>query len=556
MAEIIQATLQAGAEIITANLTSGSEVMTATVYVAATGPTGPVGPPGPTGPPGTGTTSFVELTDKATADIPTINTPLATALGLKAPLASPTFTGTVVLPSTTSIGTVTNTEIGYVDGVTSSIQTQLNAKAPLASPTFTGTVTAPHVEGKATGLEIYCKAGEAITAGRAVYVTGASGTNIIIGLAKADAEATSSKTIGINVTTLALNGFGYVVTEGLMTTAISDASAALGDPIWLSPTTAGQLLFGMANKPSSPNHLVYLGVVAKKTGSYVTEIYVKVQNGSELDELSDVVISSPVAGNALMRGATEWINRDLVSADISDATTGPSANTLALRDTIGDLYAADMYCEGDAAGIGYLRLHDPNLDGYTSISSADAVTSIDAKSGSNVGSIKFQHSINNGDASLSFSNTTAETYTFPVDGGTLLANTGNLAGLTNLPLARTYIGLGTGNSPTFTSITLTSGLTGTETQFITNATGARTLGLTDAGKYIRCTSSSATTITIPTNAVTAFPINSVVYIRRAGTGAISLSNAGVTVNDSTVGSVPTGGVFALKKIATDTWDFI
>lgn len=36
--------------------------------------------------------------------------------------------------------TVSALEIGYLDGVTSSIQTQLNTKAPLASPTFTGTV--------------------------------------------------------------------------------------------------------------------------------------------------------------------------------------------------------------------------------------------------------------------------------------------------------------------------------------------------------------------------------------------------------------------------------
>jgi len=52
---------------------------------------------------------------------------LDTALGLRAPLASPTFTGTVVLPSTTSIGNVSSTELGYVDGVTSPIQTQLAA---------------------------------------------------------------------------------------------------------------------------------------------------------------------------------------------------------------------------------------------------------------------------------------------------------------------------------------------------------------------------------------------------------------------------------------------
>jgi microcystin-dependent protein len=42
-----------------------------------------------------------------------------------APTASPTFTGNVVLPSTTSIGTVSSTEIGYLDGVTSSLQTQI-----------------------------------------------------------------------------------------------------------------------------------------------------------------------------------------------------------------------------------------------------------------------------------------------------------------------------------------------------------------------------------------------------------------------------------------------
>lgn len=84
---------------------------------------------------------------------------------LRAPLASPTFTGTVVLPATTSIGNVSATELGYVDGVTSPIQTQLTNNAataaaattaeqvraqaaeallaPKASPTFTGTVTVP-----------------------------------------------------------------------------------------------------------------------------------------------------------------------------------------------------------------------------------------------------------------------------------------------------------------------------------------------------------------------------------------------------------------------------
>jgi hypothetical protein len=72
-----------------------------------------------------------------------ISTATQAALDLKAPLNSPTFTGTVVLPSTTSIGLVDLSELGYVNGVTSSIQTQIDSKAPLASPTFTGTVTLP-----------------------------------------------------------------------------------------------------------------------------------------------------------------------------------------------------------------------------------------------------------------------------------------------------------------------------------------------------------------------------------------------------------------------------
>jgi hypothetical protein len=114
------------------------------------------------------------------------NTDIWNALGTKASTDAPTFTGSVVLPSTTSIGDVSGTELSYVNGVTSAIQTQLDdkaldadlsshtssstnvhgiadtaalatktyvdnagsalqtnidAKAPIASPTFTGTVS-------------------------------------------------------------------------------------------------------------------------------------------------------------------------------------------------------------------------------------------------------------------------------------------------------------------------------------------------------------------------------------------------------------------------------
>jgi microcystin-dependent protein len=67
----------------------------------------------------TASTTELNYTDGVTSAI-------QTQIDTKAPSAGPTFTGTVVLPSTTSIGTVSATELGYVDGVTSAIQTQLN----------------------------------------------------------------------------------------------------------------------------------------------------------------------------------------------------------------------------------------------------------------------------------------------------------------------------------------------------------------------------------------------------------------------------------------------
>jgi len=103
--------------------------------------------------------------------IPSDSTAQRTFSDLKyAPKASPTFTGTVTIPTPFTLGAVsvlpTGTELNFVDGVTSAIQTQLNGKqasgtylipsdstaqrtfsdlkyAPKASPTFTGTVTIP-----------------------------------------------------------------------------------------------------------------------------------------------------------------------------------------------------------------------------------------------------------------------------------------------------------------------------------------------------------------------------------------------------------------------------
>lgn len=89
-----------------------------------------------------------------------VTSAIQTQIGTKAPSTSPTFatsiTGSYLTASeflitdgsknivSAAVATYPSlTELTYVKGVTSAIQTQLNAKAPLASPTFTGTVTLP-----------------------------------------------------------------------------------------------------------------------------------------------------------------------------------------------------------------------------------------------------------------------------------------------------------------------------------------------------------------------------------------------------------------------------
>ena len=56
--------------------------------------------------------------------------------------------------------TATTAELNYVDGVTSNVQTQMDTKAPVAGPTFTGTLAAPTINAS-TALQI---GGTAITA--------------------------------------------------------------------------------------------------------------------------------------------------------------------------------------------------------------------------------------------------------------------------------------------------------------------------------------------------------------------------------------------------------
>jgi hypothetical protein len=79
-----------------------------------------------------GATQTQTLTNKSLTS-PTI-TGSGTIAASSVSAASVTATSSATLPATTSIGSVSNTEISYLDGVTSAIQTQLNTLSAAATP--------------------------------------------------------------------------------------------------------------------------------------------------------------------------------------------------------------------------------------------------------------------------------------------------------------------------------------------------------------------------------------------------------------------------------------
>lgn len=85
-----------------------------------------------------------------------------------------------------------------------------------------------------------------------------------------------------------------------------------------------------------------------------------------------------------------------------------------------------------------------------------------------------------------------------------------------------------------------------------------TLVLTDAGKMVTLTNASAITLTIPTNASVAFPVNTRIDLLQYGAGQVTVGGAGVTINSSGAKLKLTGQFSgaSLWKKATDTWVLI
>jgi hypothetical protein len=187
----------------------------------------------------------------------------------------------------------------------------------------------------ATVVKAYVTNAEAvtITKGQVVYIFGASGDRASVKLAKNTSDTFSSKTLGIVRADIAAGAAGWITTQGQVS-GINLSAYNPGDILWLDSVAGGFT----ATKPQAPYHAVFLGVVERANAGNGL-IYVKPQNGVELDELHDVRITS-LANNEIIRYNSTlgyWENKtvesilqfDTVPLAVFGAGSGAAGDTLA-----------------------------------------------------------------------------------------------------------------------------------------------------------------------------------------------------------------------------------
>jgi hypothetical protein len=191
------------------------------------------------------------------------------------------------------------------------------------------------------------RAGEGLVAGTPVYVSSTNGTNMVVTKASNASESTSSKTLGLLAQNLNVNTNGFVITEGLLA-GLNTNGAVAGDPVWLGPT--GTLIYGLANKPKAPAHLVFIGIVTRVNQNN-GEIFVRVQNGFGLEEIHNVNITAPATGEVLIYNATTglWTNTNTIASKsyVDTAVSGLSNTASTIYVPLSLLGNADGVAELD-----------------------------------------------------------------------------------------------------------------------------------------------------------------------------------------------------------------
>jgi len=150
-----------------------------------------------------------------------------------------------------------------------------------------------------------------------IYISGAQGNRLKVDLALANSDLTSAGTIGLVTETINNNEEGFITSNGLVrgintTGSLQGETWIDGDLLYVSPIVAGRLT---NIKPIAPQHSITIGICVS---AHITQgsIFVKVDNGYELEELHNVLINTPVNNQILTyESATSlWKNKTVSDA--------------------------------------------------------------------------------------------------------------------------------------------------------------------------------------------------------------------------------------------------
>lgn len=141
-----------------------------------------------------------------------------------------------------------------------------------------------------------------------VKISGAQGQRPKVALAQADSDLNSTDTIGLVTETIPLNQEGFVTTSGIVrdintTGSLQGETWQDGDMLYLSGTTAGAIT---NVKPQAPTHTVIVGFVIYAHANN-GKIFVKVDNGYEIDELHNVKTTSTADKDVLIYDGVEQV---------------------------------------------------------------------------------------------------------------------------------------------------------------------------------------------------------------------------------------------------------
>jgi hypothetical protein len=218
--------------------------------------------------------------------------------------------------------------------------------------TTTGSTADLSVAVAASTTNVICQVrnttGATLTKGTVVYITGATGQLPTVSKALATGDTTSAQTLGVMSADLANNSNGNVTIIGLVT-GMDTSAYTDGAQLYLSPTTAGTYT---TTKPYAPQHLVYVAIVEHAHPTQ-GKLFVKVQNGYEMDELHNVSAQSPSSGQTLIYNASTslWEKANITgTANQVTVTNGAGSIGLSLPSTInvnttgsaGSLVASDF----------------------------------------------------------------------------------------------------------------------------------------------------------------------------------------------------------------------